>query len=276
MRKLSRILSTMAVAVFGGALVCGAEEPKTATETIKIPNSTVSFDLVHLPAGKVVYKDKDGKDKEAEIKPVWIGKFETKWDEFDVYWQKLDLTADQQKTGYDTENRPSKPYAPPDRGFGHANYPAGSVMSNEAQKYVKWLSKTTGKKYRLPTVAEWTYACKAGGKGEKMKADVLKDYAWFILNAKGPQGDQTMECGKKKPNAWGLYDTLGNVAEWAIREDGTPVAMGGSFQDEADDVHCDAQAEYNASWQRDDPQDPKGKSWMSNGAHVGIRVVRED
>jgi formylglycine-generating enzyme required for sulfatase activity len=82
--------------------------------------------------------------------------------------------------------------------------------------------------------------------------------------------------GAKKPNAWGFLDSLGNVAEWAVREDGVGVACGGSFQDEAEDTTVDSQAEYVPAWQRDDPQDPKGKSWLSNGAHIGIRVVRED
>jgi len=276
--KLTSILGAVAAMIVGGTAIpaLAADKPETITESIKIPNSTVTFDLVKLPAGKVTFKDKDGKDKEAEIKSVWIGKLETRWDEFDVYWQKLDLNLDQQKAGYDSENRPSKPYAPPDRGFGHQGWPAGSVTYSEAEKYVKWLSKSTKKKYRLPTVAEWTYAAKAGGAGEKLKAEQLKEVAWFSANSQGAQGDQPMESGKKKPNAWGLYDTLGNVAEWAIREDGTPVVMGGSFQDDADDVTVNSQAEYTEKWQKDDPQDPKGHSWMSNGAHVGIRVVRED
>ena len=273
--KLTSILGVVAATVIGGAALAD-EKPATTTESITIPNSTVTFDLVKIPAGKVTIKDKDGKDKEVEVKSVWIGKLETRWDEFDIFWQKLDLSADQQKAGFDAENRPSKPYAPPDRGFGHNGWPAGSLMSAEAEKYVKWLSKVTKKKYRLPTVAEWTAAAKAGGKGEKLTAAQLKEVAWFVDNAEGAQGNQPMETGKKKPNAWGLHDMLGNVAEWCVREDGTLVAMGGSFQDDAADVNADAQAEYDAKWQKDDPQDPKGKSWMSNGAHIGVRVVRED
>ncbi|MEZ0266256.1 MAG: formylglycine-generating enzyme family protein [Phycisphaerae bacterium] len=273
--KLTSILGVVAATVIGGAALAD-EKPATTTESITIPNSTVTFDLVKIPAGKVTIKDKDGKDKEVEVKSVWIGKLETRWDEFDIFWQKLDLSADQQKAGFDAENRPSKPYAPPDRGFGHNGWPAGSLMSAEAEKYVKWLSKVTKKKYRLPTVAEWTAAAKAGGKGEKLTAAQLKEVAWFVDNAEGAQGNQPMETGKKKANAWGLHDMLGNVAEWCVREDGTLVAMGGSFQDDAADVNADAQAEYDAKWQKDDPQDPKGKSWMSNGAHIGVRVVRED
>jgi formylglycine-generating enzyme required for sulfatase activity len=258
------ILTAVVASLGLSAAALAQGKPETTSE--KIPDSTVKFDLVKLPAGKV----KVG-DKEVEVKPVWIGTHEVTWDEYDIFWQRLDLSADQIKAGADAENRPSKPYSPPDRGFGRNGYPAGSIHFNEAQKYVKWLSKKTGKKYRLPTEAEWTYACKAGGDGKVDKAQ-LGDVAWYVDNSE----EKTHDVGKKKPNAWGLFDTLGNVAEWVVREDGVLVAAGGSFQDEAEDVSCDSKAEFTPAWQRDDPQDPKGKSWLSNGAHIGIRLVRED
>jgi formylglycine-generating enzyme required for sulfatase activity len=244
--------------------VAVADAPKTTSEALK--GTTVSFDLVQLPAGKVSIGGKD-----FEVKPVWIGKTEVRWDEYDIYWQRLDMTAADKAKGVDAENRPSKPYAPPDRGYGQAGWPAGSVTFAEAQKYVKWLSKTTGHKYRLPTVAEWTYAARAGGDG---KVTNLREVAWFADNS--DDVPHKVAAPGKKPNAWGLYDSLGNVAEWAVREDGTGVVCGGSFQDDADAVTTESQAEYTKAWQRDDPQIPKGQSWLSNGAHIGIRVVRED
>ena len=160
---------------------------------------------------------------------------------------------------------------PPARSWGQHGFPAGSMFCREAKNYCDWLSKRTGHKYRLPTEAEWTYACKAGGDG-KVDKSTLKEYAWYDVNG----DDKTHEVGKMKPNAWGLFDTLGNVAEWAVRPDGVGVACGGSFQDPVEDVNCESHAEYTPAWQKDDPQDPKGKSWLSNGAHIGIRVVRED
>ena len=261
--KLASLAAVVACLSFSGAF--GDEKLKTTTEQIQ--KNTVKFDLVQLPAGKVTLKD----GKEYDIKPLWIGTTEVTWDLYDVYWQRLDLTPDQVQKGFDAENRPSKPYAPPDRGFGHAGYPAGSICFAEAQKFVKWLSKTTGHKYRLPTEAEWTYACRAGGDG-KVAKDALKDVAWYVDNGE----DKTHEVAKMKPNAWGLFDTLGNVAEWAVRPDGTGVACGGSFQDEAEDVNSDNHAEYTRGWQRKDPQDPKGHSWLSDGPHIGFRIVRED
>ncbi len=260
--KLSSVAAF--VASLGFSVALADDKPKVEPDAIK--GSTVKFDMVQLPAGKVTIAG-----KEVDIKPIWIGKTEVTWDEYDVYWQRLDLTPEQVQKGFDAENRPSKPYAPPDRGFGHAGYPAGSICFAEAQKYVKWLSKATGHKYRLPTEAEWTYACRAGGDG-KVDKSKLKDIAWYSANGE----DKTHPVAKMAPNAWGLFDTLGNVAEWAVRADGVGVACGGSFQDEAPDINSDNHAEYERGWQKDDPQDPKGKSWLSNGAHIGIRVVRED
>jgi len=266
MRKCFKLASVAAVvASVGLSTLFADDKPKTASE--EIAGTPAKFDLVQLPAGKITLKD----GKEYDIKPIWIGTTEITWDVYDVYWQRLDLKPEEVQKGVDAENRPSKPYAPPDRGFGHNGYPAGSNCYAEAQKFVKWLSKKTGHKYRLPTEAEWTYACRAGGDGKVDKGE-LKSVAWYSANG----DDKTHEVGKMKPNAWGLYDTLGNVAEWSVRADGVGVACGGSFQDDAEDVNCDSHAEYTSAWQRDDPQDPKGKSWLSNGAHIGIRVVRED
>ena len=80
--------------------------------------------------------------------------------------------------------------------------------------------KVTGREYRLPTEAEWEYACRAGSSTRYCfgdSADGLGGYAWFIENSgrkTHPVGRKTHPVGKKKPNSWGLYDMHGNVCEW--------------------------------------------------------------
>jgi formylglycine-generating enzyme required for sulfatase activity len=97
------------------------------------------------------------------------------------------------------------------------NYPACYVSREDAVAYCKKLSEKEGKTYRLPTEAEWEYACRAGtetawsfGDDEK----VLGDYAWYDKNAKDIGEGYAHQVGRKKPNAFGLYDMHGNVSEW--------------------------------------------------------------
>ena len=238
----------------------------------RIPGTTVDFTLLQLPAGKITMKDKDGKEQTYEIKPIWLGQTEVTWPEYDVFWQVLDLsTKAEREAAIDAKSRPSRPYEPPYRNWGQDGSPAGSMFPKEAKRYCEWLSKKTGHKYRIPTEAEWEYACRAAGAPLKPEKSELRELAWFADNAE----DQTHPVALKKPNAWGFYDMLGNVAEWVTCGERDAVA-GGSYLDEAEDVHSGARDVYSPRWQRNDPQIPQGSSWYSNGGHVGFRIVRED
>jgi formylglycine-generating enzyme required for sulfatase activity len=93
------------------------------------------------------------------------------------------------------------------------NHPITGVSWNDAKAYGVWLSKKTGKDYRLPTEAQWEYACRAGSTGKysfENDASQLGNYGWYKENS----GKTTHPVGGKKPNAWGLYDMHGNVWEW--------------------------------------------------------------
>ena len=84
---------------------------------------------------------------------------------------------------------------------------------DDASAFCRWLSQHEGVSYRLPTEAEWEYACRAGSQGVWFFGDdpeALCDYAWFKRNA----GSTTQPVGRKRPNAFGLHDMYGNVWEW--------------------------------------------------------------
>ena len=99
------------------------------------------------------------------------------------------------------------------------NYAASYVSWEDAVEYCRLLSKKDVRKYRLPTEAEWEYACRAGStKVYSFGSDAseLKNYAWprVRLNTFDVDKEYGHQVGQKRPNAWGLYDMHGNVWEW--------------------------------------------------------------
>lgn len=214
---------------------------------VKIPGTVQSLRMIPLPGGKAA-----------------MSQTEVTWDVYDVFAYKLDLTQEQQTAGVEASSRPSKPYGAPDRGFGHKGYPAIGIHSNAAVAFCTWLSAKTGKKFRLPTEAEWVAA--AGEQPEDLKAA-----AWYRDTA----DDKTHPVGKLKANAFGLHDMLGNAAEWVLAEDGTYWVRGGHFDSHRTRISVSFREPFNPNWQRDDAQIPKSKWWLSNGEMVGFRVVMD-
>ncbi|NLC56573.1 MAG: formylglycine-generating enzyme family protein [Armatimonadetes bacterium] len=269
---LAAIIAHAAAAWLAPAPATAAE--KRAPYTEKIPGSTVSFEMVPIPAGTVKVADptKEGAVREIKVGPFWMSKTEVTWEAFDVFAFKLDDPAEQAKGGAAAIARPSKPYGAPDRGFGHQGYPAMSLTYHAASEYCRWLSAKTGHRYRLPTEAEWEYACRAGTLAAAPIADkaVLDKMAWYYDNS----DEKTHPVGKKEPNPWGLFDMLGNVAEWCTGLDDTPVVRGGSYWDLAEQVHPGARVPESPDWQMSDPQNPKSKWWLTDGPFIGFRVVR--
>lgn len=241
------------------------QAPPFERYTQSIPNSLVTFEMVAVPGGTVALGEGDAA-KTVTVDDLWMGQTEVTWDLYDIYAYRLDLTPEQQEAGVDAAIRPSKPYGVPDRGYGHAGYPAGSMTYHAARQFCRWLSRTTGHSYRLPTEAEWVHACRAGG-----EAAELADVGWYWDNAQ----DKTHPVGSKTANAWGLHDMLGNVGEWVLADDGRPALFGGSFMDDAEELTCTSRNYPTDAWQMSDPQVPKSRWWLSDAPFAGVRVVRE-
>jgi formylglycine-generating enzyme required for sulfatase activity len=236
-----------------------ASTPSAYRESI--PGTLVSFEMIPVPAGSVSLNGKT-----VQVEPFYIGKTEVTWDLYDVFAFGLDKPKS--GSGADAIARPSQPYSAPDYGWGHAGYPVISVTRQAAQTFTEWLSAKTGKKYRLPSEAEWLRAAELAAPKQTVKPETGDVLGWHRGNA----GGRTHAVASKKPDALGLFDLFGNAAEWVTSTDDGLVTRGGSFRDA---FGVDARALQNDSWNERDPQLPKSRWWLSDGPFVGFRLARE-
>ena len=153
-----------------------------------------------------------------KLDAFWMQTHEVTWDAY-LMFMFVDQARerDHPDTVVDALSRPTAPHLEMSFGRGNSGFPAISMTQHAANKFAQWLSAKTGEFYRLPTEAEWEYACRAGA-DTPLTAAQLDEQAWFAKNS--PQGSFTVgtyhTIGTKKPNAWGLYDMLGNVMEWTL------------------------------------------------------------
>ncbi len=234
----------------------------TQARTVRLDGTAVTFDLVPIPSGDVRMGEGD-----IPVGPFEVSRTEVTWDLYDIYLYALDVPEGGDEA-VDGITRPTKPYVPPDRGYGHAGFPAMGMTRHAAMEFCRWLSDKTGDTYRLPTKAEWIYLAEAGG-GET-------GGAWHEDNA----DYTTRPVGKKAPNAFGLVDMLGNVAEWVAPAPGErpqdhATAMGGSFLDIPASCSPRSEAVQQAGWNASDPQIPKSLWWLADCDFVGFRIIRE-
>jgi formylglycine-generating enzyme required for sulfatase activity len=322
-RWLARVsLVLLAVLPVPLALTAPAPEPRPDTEprvepaahrsyTETIPGSRVRFDMVAVPGGVFRMGTPEGEPGRAadegpqhpvRVRPFWMEKTETTWDEFDRYWRDRDDPEGRHVRPLNPEadavTRPTPPYADETWGYGREGYPVIAISHHAAMEYCRWLARKTGKLYRLPTEAEWEWAARAGTPTAYSFGNdpaKLGQYAWYADNAE----DQTHPVGKKLPNPWGLYDLYGNAAEWCLDHyrknfyasfsperlalapvnpttaDRAPdVVRGGSWADKPDRCRSGSRRASDKSWWRLDPQRPPSIWWLTNADFVGFRVVR--
>ncbi len=270
--------------------------------TDTIPGTTVSFQMILLPAGQFQIGSATATTGEmpqrtVQLDSFWIGVREVAYDEFIVFYQKeYDSDASRhpdKKYDADAVSRPTPQYIDYTYGMGKNGFPAVSMTQQAALRYCKWLYEKTGNFYRLPTEAEWEVACRGGSSDTLPASAELEAYAWYFNNS----FEKYHEPGQKKSNAIGLYDMLGNVAEWTLdhyQEDylknlsdsiaynpwivperrHSRTVKGGSYDSDADDCRCSARQKSSPRWQARDPQIPKSKWWNPDSPFVGFRIVR--
>ncbi|MES2892881.1 MAG: SUMF1/EgtB/PvdO family nonheme iron enzyme [Bacteroidota bacterium] len=281
-----------------------AQEPVAFKEfTQVVPGSSHQFKMVPINGGSFTigtrstepsHQPNEGPQKTVQIAPFWIGAFEVSRDAFDVFYKDENTS---QNSKVDAVTRPSPQYIDLSLGMGkEGGFPVNSLSQHGALMYCRWLYDKTGIFYRLPTEAEWEYACRAGSTTPwnfGNNAAELGKYAWFKNNS----DNKFHKSGEKLPNAWGLYDMLGNVSEWTLDHydasafakrvdkalDSVPaptpgrypkVTKGGGFTDAPELLRSGARVPSDPSWNRRDPQIPKSKWWLTEASFVGFRLVR--
>jgi formylglycine-generating enzyme required for sulfatase activity len=298
-------------AVVADANAATEAEMKPYSEPIQYAN--VSIEMVPIPGGTFTMGspeseadrgDDEGPQHQVEVAPFWMGKYEVTWDQYDAWGERLDtvrrdlagVKATELDLMVDGITRPTEPYTDMSFGMGKGSRPAICMTQHAARTFCQWLSAATGRYYRLPTEAEWEYACRAGTTTAYSFGDdpaELDDYAWYFDNT----NDEYEKVGKKKPNPWGLFDMHGNASEWVLdqyaadtyakRKDGTVknplqipttehprIVRGGSWQDDADKLRSSTRVGSSPEWKEEDPQIPQSIWYHTNALGVGFRIVR--
>ncbi|MCW0483841.1 SUMF1/EgtB/PvdO family nonheme iron enzyme [Gaoshiqia sediminis] len=295
----------------------------------KIPGTTVSFSMIAIPGGSFTLgspsgepyrKEDEGPQRQVEISPFFMGEVEVSWDEYLAFYaqtgaegRSTDTEGSRTELEVDAITGPTPPYGQPDQNWGLGQRPAITMSHEAAETYCRWLSKVTGKTYRLPTEAEWEYACRAGTQTpyffEGNPKDFSTDKLWnklfgadttninsYVVYEKNSLA-RTQLPSAVRPNPYGLKNMLGNVAEFCqdwyapdayqqltdgVRDPKGPasgsehVVRGGSFKSGPAELRS-ASRDFTRTtdWLKTDPQMPKSKWWYSDVNTVGFRVVCE-
>ena len=173
------------------------------------------IEFIYIPAGEFKMGSIKGESDEkpehkVSVCSFYMSKHEVTFTQYDSFCEKTGRKKPSD-AGYAHGNwkKMGIDVSPHDLKWGRGSLPVINVSWHDAKAYCSWLSKKTVKNIRLPYEAEWEYACRAGTPGSYYD-DNINDIAWH----NGNSNNQTHPVMKKKPNAFGLYDMLGNVWEW--------------------------------------------------------------
>jgi len=305
------------------------EEMKPYTETI--PGTEVTFRMIPIRGGTFTMGSPEtepgrhadeGPQHEVEVKPFWMGEHEVTWQEFQLFALKhlresrrpVDIpTLTARERLADAVAAPTPPWFlgssrgvswhPAAQAGDSPSFPASGMTLYAAQVYCKWLTALTGRYYRLPTEAEWEYACRAGSTTAFSFGDdatLIDYYAWHFGNS----GGTSQRVMTRRPNAWGLYDMHGNLSEWVLEQyavdtyahrqpgafaapvrparttldsrdfDGLLVRGGNCEDDDPADLRSARRLQAAWEWMRQDPAFPHSIWWLTDAPFVGFRVVR--
>lgn len=298
--------------------------------TEKIPGTSVSFNMIAIEGGefKMGSPDKEplrqadeGPVRQVKVSPFFMGEVEVTWNEFWAFYsQTMSEGRLAPETVYannsgdvDAVSGPTPPFGNPGQGWGSGDRPAITMSHYAAQTYCQWLSMETGKNYRLPTEAEWEYACRAGtetpyffeGDPKRFSEEGLRNriFGFDTVNINGftvyniNSGGKTQEPSFVRPNPFGLKNMAGNVFEYCadyyaadayaqtetnISDPTGPasgteyVIRGGSYLSGASELRSAARSSTQTeAWLRTDCQQPKSIWWFSDMKGIGFRVVCE-
>ncbi|MCA9218572.1 MAG: formylglycine-generating enzyme family protein, partial [Planctomycetales bacterium] len=286
--------------------------------TVTIPNSKVSFEMLPIPGGETLIGSPDDEENRLDdegtqfkvmIEPFWMAKCEVTWAEYKEFmktynifkeFQAAEMRIVNESNVADTITSPTPLYEP-DTTFAlgaEDDQPAVTMSQYAAKQYTKWIGAITGTVCRLPSECEWEHACRAGTSTPFSfdDADQIDEYAWHYGNS----DDAYHAVGQKKPNAWGLHDMHGNVAELCLDQyyEDTYSKFGGKTVNAWDAIQwtktmfphvirgggwdCDAEQLRSAArrstedWRDSDPNVPKSPWWFTDepSQAVGFRIIR--
>lgn len=263
--------------------------------------------LMGSPESEPRRKQDEGPRHEVEVEDFWISSIEIPWELYTAFMEngmprtKAGELIGKRETDelWDAVSQPTAPYTSMNLGMGNGyeqGYPAIAMSHYAACKFCEWLSAQTGHYYRLPTEAEWEYACRASSETAYCYGDSEEElplYAWFWNNSH----DQYQKTATRKPNSWKLFDMHGNIAEWVLDSydpeayakragslSRSPIVIlpgntghvvrGGSWEDDPDALRSAARRRSSPDWNMQDPQNPKSLWYLTDGGMIGFRIVR--